>query len=120
MPSESKALSVRSLHRSMSNSMRLSRSACARAVLLAACLGLLCHSLAARQIPVRHKEGLTHGLLTLSTLQGEKIADGEMKQVTKGDQVTDHLTFHFKDGSFYDERTIYSQSGHFKLLSDRV
>ena len=120
MPPESKSLSILPFHRAMNNSARLSCSVCAMAVLLAGSIWLQSSSLAASQIPVRHKEGLTHGLLTLSTLRGEKIADGEMKQVTKGDRVTGHLTFHFKDGSFYDQKTIFSQSGHFKLLSDRV
>jgi hypothetical protein len=74
----------------------------------------------AEQVPVRHIEGVTHGFLVLRTLDGNVIADGDLKQVVNGAQVTDTLTFQFKDGSFYEETTVYSQRSRFRLLSDRV
>jgi hypothetical protein len=74
----------------------------------------------AEQIPVRHIEGVTHGFLVLRTLDGNAIADGDLKQVAKGARVTSDLTFRFKDGSFYEETTVFSQRDHFRLLSDRV
>jgi hypothetical protein len=74
----------------------------------------------AEQTPVRHVEGVTHGFLVLRTLDGSAIADGDLKQVVKGGRVTDNLIFRFKDGSFYEETTIFSQRGRFRLLSDRV
>src|SRR5438874_1804342 len=55
--------------------------------------------LTAEQVPVRHKEGLMHGFLALRTLEGKKLADGEMTQVTEGDRLIDDLIFRFKDGS---------------------
>jgi hypothetical protein len=71
-------------------------------------------------ITVRHIEGLTHGFLVLQTLDGNTIADGDLIQTVKGTRVTDHLVFHFKDGSLYDETFVYTQRGTFRLLSDHL
>ena len=40
------------------------------------------------QVHVRHMEGLMHGFLALRTLDGKRLADGEMTQVAEGDRVT--------------------------------
>jgi hypothetical protein len=72
------------------------------------------------QVPVRHMEGLMHGFLALRTLDGKRLADGEMTQVAEGDRVTSRLIFRFKDGSVYDDTTIFSQRGAFRLLSDHL
>jgi hypothetical protein len=37
-----------------------------------------------------------HGFLALRTLEGTRLADGEMTQVAEGDRVTGHLIFRFK------------------------
>src|SRR6266567_1620247 len=74
----------------------------------------------ADQVPVRHMEGLMHGFLALRTLDGKRLADGEMTQVPKGDQVTSRLIFRFTDGSVYDDTTIFSQRGAFRVLSDHL
>jgi len=71
-------------------------------------------------IPVRHTEGLMHGFLVLRSLDGKALADGQLTQDAKGDRVTNRLTFRFKDGSTYEETTIFSQRGTFQLLSDHV
>jgi hypothetical protein len=72
------------------------------------------------QVHVRHKEGLMHGFLALRTLDGKRLADGEMTQIAEGDRVTSRLIFRFKDGSVYDDTTIFSQRGAFRLLSDHL
>jgi len=74
----------------------------------------------ADQVPVRHMEGLMHGFLALRTLDGKRLADGEMTQVAEGDRVTSRLIFRFKDGSVYDDTTIFSQRGAFRVLSDHL
>jgi hypothetical protein len=74
----------------------------------------------AEQVPVRHKEGLMHGFLALRSLEGKTLADGEMTQTTDGDRVTSHLIFRFRDGSRYDDTTIFRQDGRFRLLSDHL
>jgi hypothetical protein len=76
--------------------------------------------LTADQVRVRHMEGLMHGFLALRTLEGTRLADGEVTQVAEGDRVTGHLIFRFKDGSIYDDTTIFTQRGAFRLLSDHL
>ena len=68
-------------------------------------------------LPVRHPEGLVHGFLVLSSLQGQRLADGDLIQHVQGDRVTTRLTFHFKDGSRHDETAIWTQRRQFRLLT---
>ena len=76
-------------------------------------------NLAAPASPVaaRYKEGLIHGFLVLSTLDGVPIAAGDSIQVARGDRVTTKMTFQFKDGSRQEETTVFSQRGSFRLIS---
>jgi len=77
--------------------------------------------LTAEQIPVRHIEGVTLGFLVLRNSDGEALAYGDWKQVVKTDGlVVDDLRFRFKDGSFYEEITKFTQRGRFRLVSDEV
>ncbi|HEV7512459.1 MAG TPA: hypothetical protein VGO27_12235 [Candidatus Acidoferrum sp.] len=76
--------------------------------------------MAAEQVRVRHMEGLMHGFLALRSLDGKRLADGEMTQIAEGDRVTSHLLFRFKDGSVYDDTTVFSQRGAFRLLNDHL
>src|SRR5437868_4714138 len=71
-------------------------------------------------VGVRYPEGVSHGFLVLRTLDGKSIADGDSTQVARGDRVTSRMRFRFKDGSIYEETTVFSQHGRFKLLSDHV
>lgn len=75
---------------------------------------------AADPVPVRFAEGVVHGFLVLRTLDGTAIATGDLIQVARGGRVTARLVFRFNDGSLHDETAVFSQSGHFKLISDRV
>jgi hypothetical protein len=84
--------------------------------LISACF--LCgDSMSASPVEVRYKEGLVHGFLVLSTLDGNPIAEGDLTQVVRGDRVTSQLVFHFKDGSRQEEGTVFSQRGNFRLIS---
>jgi hypothetical protein len=69
------------------------------------------------QAPVKYREGTLHGFLALRAPNGDTIADGDLTQVVKGDRVTAHLVFHFKDGSANEETSVYSERGTFRLLS---
>ncbi|MGH9772345.1 MAG: hypothetical protein ACRD4Q_11715 [Candidatus Acidiferrales bacterium] len=73
---------------------------------------------AAGPVTVRYPEGLTRGFFVVRTQDGRQIADGELSQVAHGDRVTNHMTFHFQDGSIEDETTVFSEHGVFRLLSD--
>ncbi len=86
---------------------------------LTACLilGSVALDAIAANVPVRYKEGLTHGFLVLSTLDGKPIAEGDLTEVARGNQITSHLIYHFKDGSLQDETTVFSQRRTFSLVS---
>jgi hypothetical protein len=73
----------------------------------------------AEPIAARHPEGTLHGFLALTTEQGQVLADGDVIEIVRGDRVTSHVTFHFKDGSLDEETTVYTQHGIFRLISDR-
>jgi hypothetical protein len=68
-------------------------------------------------VAVRHVEGLVHGFLVLSAIDGPPLAQGDLVQMAANDRVTNHLVFHFKDGSIHDETVVYSQRGNFRLLT---
>jgi hypothetical protein len=68
------------------------------------------------QIAVRHKEGLVHGFLRLSTMEGKPLANGDLAQLSHGNTVTSRLTFRFNDGSLREETAVFSQRGKFRLL----
>jgi hypothetical protein len=74
----------------------------------------------ASPVAVRYREGLIHGFLVLSTLDGVAIAAGDLTQVARGDRVTAQLAFRFKDGSRQEETTVFSQRGSFRLISYRL
>src|SRR5438067_992935 len=90
------------------------------AILFACATMLQPTALFADMIPVRHTECLIHGFLVVRTLEGKAVADGQMTQDARGDRVTTHLIFRFKDGSVYEDTTIFSQRGTFRLLSDHL
>ena len=73
--------------------------------------------LVADRIPVRHLEGRIHGFLILSDLDGKILASGSSVQNAKGNRVTSELDFRFKDGSVYQETSVFSQRGTFQLLN---
>src|SRR5712675_3703172 len=72
----------------------------------------------AEPIPVRHIEGTVHGFLALRSKEGQVLAVGDLFQVVRGDRVTSRLLFRFKDGSVDDETAVFSQRGHFQLITD--
>jgi hypothetical protein len=75
--------------------------------------------LSAEPIAVRHIEGTIHGFLVLRDTGGKILASGDLSQVVKGNRVVSTLTFRFKDGSIDEETTVFSQRGHFRVLSSR-
>jgi hypothetical protein len=77
-------------------------------------------NLFADPVPVRYTEGLVHGFLTLRTLEGRAIADGDLTQVARGARVTSRLVFTFRDGSVHDESVVFSQRGQFRMISYRL
>jgi hypothetical protein len=74
----------------------------------------------AAPVRVLHTEGEVHGFLLLRTPQGKTIAVGDMTQTIHNKVLTNHLEFHFTDGSVHDEIAVYTQQGNFRLLSYRL
>jgi hypothetical protein len=81
--------------------------------------GLLLGTASARSepVPVRFTEGLVHGFLTLSTMDGSHLANGDLIQTAHGTRVTSQLVFHFTDGSLQDEHAVFSQRQQFRFVS---
>lgn len=77
-------------------------------------------SVVAEPVSVRFTEGIGRGFPVLRDVRGERIAQGELMQVARGDRVENRLTFRFRDGSFYDETVVFSQRDVFTLLSYRL
>jgi hypothetical protein len=46
------------------------------------------------------------------------VASGDFISTTHGNRVTTHLVYRFKDGSIDDEVAVFSQRGHFQLISN--
>jgi hypothetical protein len=74
----------------------------------------------ADQLAVRYPEGETHGFLVLRTMDGKRIADGDLRQWVTGDRVNSQVRFQFKDGSVYEDTSIFTQHGKFQLVTDHV
>ena len=100
------------MHRCMN--VHVMRCASAAALILAASVG------EAQPVRVRHLEGLVHGFLVLRASDGKVIARGDLEQTADGRTVTSRLTFHFADGSLYDETASFSQRSSFRLIRDHV
>jgi hypothetical protein len=77
-------------------------------------------TIVAEPVSVRFAEGLVHGFLALSSLDGTVLADGDLIQTARGTRVTSRLVFHFKDGSLHDETSVFTQRDQFKILSYRL
>lgn len=65
-------------------------------------------------------EGSIHAFLVVQTLDGKTIAEGDLIETAKGTTVKIQTSYHFHDGSLYDETSEFSQRGQFKLLSNHL
>ena len=81
---------------------------------------LLCREACGVPVAVRYHEATAHGFVVVHSDNDQRLAAGEMTQTTNGARVTARLTLHFKDGSLYDETTVYSQDATFHLLTNHV
>jgi hypothetical protein len=72
----------------------------------------------AEQINVLHPHGSAHGFVDVTTLDGTRIAVGDLTQRLRGTTITSRLTLRFFDGSLDDETTVFSEHGVFHFISD--
>jgi hypothetical protein len=73
--------------------------------------------LSAEPMPVRHVQGYIHGYLVLKDMEDKILASGDMVQLPGRNHLTTTLTFHFKDGSLYQETVVFSQRKTYQLLT---
>jgi hypothetical protein len=71
-------------------------------------------------VPVRFPEGVAHGFLVLSSLDGKALADGDLIQSASGDRVTTRLLLQFRDGSVHDETVVFTQTKQFRVVRDHL
>ena len=88
--------------------------------LIALLAALLPRPASAETIPVRQTEGSIHAFLIVQTLDGQTIAEGDLIETAKGATVKIQTSYHFHDGSLYDETSEFSQRGQFRLLSNHL
>jgi hypothetical protein len=80
-------------------------------------LALLAFPVSADPVTVRHVRGFIHGFVVLKDLDNKILASGDVTQVPAGNRLTTISSLHFKDGSLYQETSVFSQRGTFHLLS---
>jgi hypothetical protein len=73
------------------------------------------HQLLGAPVSVRFLEGSLHAFLALRSLDGTFLATGDLVQIRRSRTIESRTTFHFKDGSIFDERVIFTQQRVFKL-----
>jgi hypothetical protein len=71
-------------------------------------------------VPVKFAEGIMRGFPVLRSTTGDKLAQGDLAQVARGDRVVSRLVFRFRDGSYYEEEVVFSQRDVFQLLTYRL
>lgn len=93
-----------------------------RALVSALVCGAALAATSAQAEPVRvaFQEGVTRAFPVVRSLTGQKLAQGDLIQVARGDRVDSRMTFRFADGSVYDEHVVFSQNGVFRLLHYRI
>ncbi|HEY4228855.1 MAG TPA: hypothetical protein VGO79_01720, partial [Thermoanaerobaculia bacterium] len=76
---------------------------------LALCaVGLAVRPLTAETVSVRFPEGLVHGFLTLRSVDGAILAEGDQIQYLRDGRVTSRLLLKFRDGSVSDETVVFT------------
>jgi hypothetical protein len=71
----------------------------------------------AEPVAVRHVQGYLHGFVVLKDLDDKILASGDVTQTPGANRVTTILSLHFKDGSLYQETSVFSQRRVFQLLT---
>jgi hypothetical protein len=74
----------------------------------------------AEPVQVRFLEGLTHGFLSLKTMDGKLLGSGDLIQTVRGGRVNSRLVLHYRDGSISDETTVFTQEKQFRVVTDRL
>lgn len=76
--------------------------------------------LAAAPVQVRFAEGATRGFLLLRTMDGARIATGDLIQSARDGAVEKRMVFRFTDGSVYDESVVFTQERVYSMHKYRL
>jgi hypothetical protein len=82
-------------------------------------LALAATCLPAQPVRVLQPQGDEHGFLVLQNDDGKEIAVGDQTYVARGNLITSHTVFRFRDGSVDDEECVFRQGSVFQLVRDR-
>jgi hypothetical protein len=85
-------------------------------LLLPVCLSIGCASAPAAPVPVLFPEGSLHGFVVLKDMAGAVLAYGDQVETVRGSTLNSKMTFHFPDGSFFEEQVTFTQTGVFRML----
>ena len=81
---------------------------------------LWCCAVEAAPVSVLRPEAPSYAVLVLRGLDGKPLAHGEFLQTTNRDRVDTRLVFHFRDGSRFDEKIVFTQARVFALKTYQV
>ena len=84
-------------------------------LLLPICLSIGCASAPAAPVPVLYPEGSLHGFVVLKDTKGAVLAYGDQVETVQGQTLTSKTTFHFPDGSLFQEQVAFTQQGVFRM-----
>jgi hypothetical protein len=94
------------------------RNRIAAVIVVALLAGLQCSRPAeAATVPVRFQEGSIHGFLVLRNAADSVLAHGDLLQTAEGMSIQSRMVFRFTDGSHFEERVHFTQSGVFQMQS---
>ena len=77
-------------------------------------------TLVAAPVPVRFVEGSLHGFLALRSIDGTLMAEGDLVQVVRGEEVEKRMVFRFKDGSVLEESAVFTQKAVYTMQRYRL
>jgi hypothetical protein len=83
-------------------------------------LGAAIGTLVAAPVRVRFVEGSFRGFLSLRSVEGALVAEGDLLQVARGEELQKRMVFRFKDGSILEESVVYTQQIVYTLQSYRL
>jgi hypothetical protein len=83
-------------------------------------LGAAIGTLGAAPVRVRFVEGSLHGFLSLRSVEGALIAEGDLIQVARGEEFEKRMVFRFKDGSLLEESVVFTQRIVYTMQSYRL
>ncbi len=78
------------------------------------------HRVEPEPIPVRFAEGTIHGFLDLHTEAGAFLAHGDLIQLPRNGGIESRMSFHFTDGSYFEETVTFTQHRVFEMVNDHL